>query len=56
MYNRLWALGPLYLLVLHTYLYYIVNLLYKITLVYFITCEIQYYSLCISNMVLEPLL
>lgn len=38
------------------YLYYTVCLLYKGTLLYFITCEIQYYSLCISNMVSEPLL
>ena len=37
--NRLWALKPpsLYLLILHTYLYYTFYLLYKDTFVYFIT-------------------
>ena len=43
--NRLWALSPPYLLVLHTYLYYTFCLLYKSTLVYFITREIQYIHL-----------
>ena len=41
----MWALSPPYLLVLHTYLYYTFCLLYKSTLVYFITREIQYIHL-----------
>ena len=43
--NRLWALGPPYLLILHTYLYYTLYLLNKGTLVYFITWEIHSFSI-----------
>ena len=42
MYQGMWALGPPCLLVQHTYLYYILCLIYKGTHVYFITDEIQY--------------
>ena len=45
-----------HILIPHTYLYYTLYLLYKRTLSYFITCEIQYYSFSIFNLVSESLL
>ena len=47
--NGLWVLSPPCLLVYHTSLNYTLYLLYKGTHVYFIQCEIQYYSFSISN-------
>ena len=47
--NRLWALSPPCLLILHTYLYYTLCLLYKDTLVYFIYLRNSIHLFGISN-------